>query len=257
MSRFIDLLEKAGQQAPPSLGFARASGGQGPAPQIILVARLLPKDLAKAPGLAKADVDAFLVALDGEKLGAPKGLRERLWGGRLEEFSSAQVKQLTEKGCDFIVFESMDTEAAVLNEEDLGTIVTISSDLPEEVIRSTCELPVDAVLFSPSLRSLPLTVEQLVAIQRVRGLTDKHFIVEAPLGLGQADMEALRNLGVAGVIVDIPPLDKLSEVKGSIENLPRRKARPSQRDALIPEVGARSAESAPVPEEDGDEDDFD
>ena len=257
MSNFTDMLERVGQQAQRPIGFAPASDAHGATSQIVLVARVLPEDLAKEPGLAEASADAFLVELDWAALDAvAEGLKDRLWGARVAEVSAAQVKQLIEKGCDFIVFESTETEAAVLNEEDLGTIVTLGSDLGEELVRSTCELPVDGALFGAAQRTLPLTVGSLVAIQRVRGLTDKPFVVEAPSGLGLGDLEALRNIGIAGVIVDIPPVDKIGELRGLIEKLPRRKTRPTGRDALLPPTVAEPSGDLGGPGEDDDDEDF-
>ena len=250
MSRFIDLMEKAGQQAPSPMGFTRHSGGPDMAPQIVLAARLRADDLKKEPGLAEANAEAFLVAPsdeDTELSAVAESLGEQLWGVRLVQFSAAQANQLMEKGCDFIVFESMETEAAVLNKEDLGKIVTLGPDLGEEVIRSACELPVDGILFSPVRGTL--TVGSLVNIQRVRGITDKPFIVEAPEGLSQGDLEALRNLGVNGLIVDLTPLDKIEEVKGMIDSLPRRRPRRGHRDGVVPNVAAQTEGDLPGPDE--------
>ena len=259
MSKFIDALGTAWQSPPVRMGFGPAAGSQIAAPQIVLVGRVLPKDLEKDPGLADIKADALLVCLGPSKNPLPnkaaQKLKKRLWGGRLAKFSTTQVKKLMERGCDFIVFESMETEAAVLNEEDLGTIVTLNHDLGEEVTRSICELPVDAVLFSPAQRILPLTVEGLAKIQLVRGLTDKPFIVEAPTGLGQGDLEAIRNLGITGLIVDVPPKSKFAEVGKAIDELPRRKTGPVQRDALLPHTAAGHGEDVPFPGDEDDEDD--
>ena len=258
MSKLIELMERAGQQAPKPLGFAPAAELRDLAPQVVLLARLLPGDLKKDKSLAGASVDAFLVgpqsAEDPLLETAARSLGERPWGVRLVEFGAAQVKQLMERGCDFIVFESMKTEAAVLNKEDLGTIVTLSHDLGEEVVRSVCELPVDAVLFSPAQRILPLTVESLAHIQRVRGLTDKPMMVEAPDGLGESDLEALRNLGIAAVIVDVPPVKRAEKVKKAIKSLPRRTQRRAEREALAPHIGPASEGGMPEPGDDEDDD---
>ena len=260
MSRFIEALSEVGQQSPASMGFGPASKSRSAPPQIMLVARVLTEDLEKDASLAEANVDAFLLgppSAEGRQLdAAAKKIGKRPWGVRLDKFSAKQVSRLIKKGCDFIVFESMDTDAAVLNEEDLGTVVTLSHELGEEVIRSICELPVDAALFSPAQRTLPLTIDGLAKIQLVRGLTDKPFIVEAPEGLGQVDLEALRNQGIAAIIVDAPPLDRVAKVREAIDSLPPRKSGPSQRDALIPYAAAGQGSDVDIPDE-GDDEDYD
>ena len=259
MSKFIELIEKAGQQTNSPMGFAQARGQSGVAPQLILVARVLPKDLQKQPSLAETNADAFLVGglLEDRKLdSSTKSLSGQLWGARLSQFGASEVKRLMKMGCDYIVLESMDTEAAVLNEEDLGTVITLGGDLGEEAIRSICELPVDAVLFSPAQRAQPMTIGHLASIQRVRGLTDKPLLVEAPLGLGEPDLKALRNLGISALIVDVPPATKITKVKASIEGLPPRMPPRESRDAQLPQLASAPEASRPSPEDQDEDEDF-
>ena len=257
MSKLVDLLSKAGEQSPAPLGFGLASRRQESSPQIVVVARAIPGEM---PGkqLAEVRADAFLIgpeSAEDPKLGKlAKQLEGRIWGVRLVEFNADQVRDLKEKGCDFIVFESMSTEAGVLNEEEVGVVATVDSELGELATRAIGELPLDAVLFSPPQRDLPLTVEKLIDIQVVVGLVDRPRIVEAPMGLGQEDLQALRDLGIAGVIVDIPPADVVATVKEAIDNLPRPKRRPTAGDALVPHATPPSPEM-PAPDDDGDEDD--
>ena len=254
------MLEKAGQEAPASIGFAQASGGRAASTEVVLVARVRAEDLAKNTRLAEANVDAFLLA--------PKSARDstlrvcadvldgRVWGVRLAKFSAAQVRTLLKKGCDFIVFEQAETEAEVLNDETLGTVVTIGSGLAEEVIRATMELPLDAALFSPTQLALPLTVENLADIQRVLGLVGKPFLLEAPPALGRGDLEALRNLGIAGLSVDLASAGEIAELRANIDSLPRRRRRTGRSDALLPLVAGGQAgdQYEPDPGEDDDED---
>lgn len=259
MSKFIELMEKAGRQTNSPMGFAQAKDQSDVAPQLVLVAGVLPEDLQKRPGLAETNADAFLVGglLEDSKLdSSTKSLSGRLWGARLPQFSASDVKGLMKMGCDYIVLESMDTEAAVLNEEDLGTVVALGGDLGDETIRSICELPVDAVLFSPAQRTQPMTIGHLASIQRVRGLTDKPLLVEAPLGLGQPDLEALRNLGISALIVDVPPANKITKVKAAIEGLPQPMPRRQSRDAQLPHLASAPEASRPIPEDDDEDEDF-
>ena len=260
MSKFIEMLESAGERAPGPIGFGPAAARK-PTPQIVLVARVLEEELAGDPGLADADAVALLLGAD-YPLAEPAvtALKDKVWGVRLSEpsvFSADQAKSLLENGCDFIVFESMETEAGALIEEDLGTVATVSPDLGEETVRATVALPLDAVLFGPAQRNQPLTVGDLVEVQRVRRLVSMPFIVEAPMGLGQADLQALRDLGVAGLIVDAPPLEKIAEVKALIEALPRPQRGRSRDSALVPYVSGDVPVGPAEPEEDdAEEDDF-
>jgi hypothetical protein len=238
MSIFIEMLEKAGERAASPIGFAAAAGMDANPPQIVLAARVMEEDLAKKPTLAGAEAAALLVG--GQcpiSDAAASALEGRLWGVRLSPpstFTVDQAQALVNQGCDFIVFEGTDTEAAVLNDEELGKIVTLTADMDEEVARAIAGLSVDAVLFGPGVRGKPLTVGDLVPVQKVRQLVGQPFIVEVPDGLQQADVEAMRNLGVDGLIVDVPPLERVAEMKALIDALPRRPARRGRSDALVP-----------------------
>ena len=151
MSKFIELLEKVGETAPAPLGFAAATDRDDAVPQMVLAARVLAADVADGPEAA-AEVEALLVETEYPLPdGAAEALEDRLWGVRLaprpSTYTVEQVEALVERGCDFVVFESMDTQAAVLNDDDLGKVVTLGSDVDEEVGRAVADLPFDAVLF--------------------------------------------------------------------------------------------------------------
>ena len=239
MSNFIEILEKVGETAPSPLGFAAATGGDDAAPQIALVARVSADDVAKDAGVAGADAAALLVET-GFPLpdAAADALEDRLWGVRLlpspATYTAGQVAALVEQGCDFVVFESLNSEAAILNDEDLGKVVALSADADEEASRAIGDLPFDAALFAPGVGSGPLTQGDLVVMQKVRRLVGQPFLVETPEGLGKADVEVMRNLGVEGLVVDVPPLERATETAEAIRSLRRRPSRRRRSNALVP-----------------------
>ena len=274
MSKFIDLLTKAGQQSPAPMGFGPASRRVESAPEIVLVARVLPGPLAKIPELVDSDADVYSLGTDlGDKKGtdgAAKALKDRVWGVRgPEELRLSEARNLAKKGCDFVVFESWDTEAALLNEEDLGVIATVRVTTNEKEGRFYAVPPMDeesvhslaalthGLILSPALRDLPLSVDTALDIQRILSVVDKPLIVEAPEGIGSGDIELLRNMGVAGLYVDLDgpdELERIAEVKKAIEALPRRRPRDGRRDALVPSTPAESPAAMPEPDEDDDDD---
>ena len=240
------------------MGFNPASSGQQSNPDMVLVARGLPDETGKKAKLVTDAADAFLEGPGSvDKLDVKdvaKRMEKHVWGVRAAEFDADQVRHLVDGGCDFIVFESMSTEAAVLNQEEPAIVATVSSDLGEQAIRAINDLQVDAVLFSPPQRDLPLTVEKLIDIQLVLGMVEMPFLIEAPLGMGAADLEVLRNLGVAGVIVDASPPEKIVELRSAIDGLPRRKPRPGRDDAVVPrQVFEAGHDTHEPPDEDDDE----
>ena len=241
------------------MGFNPDSRAEDSNPDMVLVAMGLPRGAASKVKAMKEASDAFLEGpgavdkLDVNQVAQRMG--KDVWGVRVSGLDAAQARSLIDGGCDFIVLDSLTTEAAVLNEEELGIVVTVGSDLGEQETRAVSELQVDAVLFSPAQRDLPLTVDKLIDIQRVLGAVDAHFLVEAPIGMGAADLEVLRNMGVAGIIADASAPEIVVELRSSIDGLPRRKPRPARGDALVPhhEVGAGD-DMADLPDEEDDED---
>ena len=239
MSKFIELLEKVGETAPTPLGFAAATGRDTAAPQIVLAARVLAGDLADGPQIAGVDAAALLVETEYPvDDSVADALEDRLWGVRLTPSPSAytveQVEALVERGCDFVVVESMDTEAAVLNDDDLGRVVTLDVDADEEVARAVADLPFDAVLYRCGAGKGPLALSDLVALQKVRRLAGQPFVVEVPEGLGQADVEAMRNIGIEGLVVSAPPAERAAETAAAIRSLRKRPSRRRRSDALVP-----------------------
>ena len=239
MSRFIELLEKVGDTAPSPLGFAAATGRDDAAPQMALVALVTADDLVESPGVADADAAALLVETEFPMPDAAAGALEgRLWGVRLVPSPAAytveQVEALVEQGCDFVVFESMDSAASILNDEELGRVVVLNADADEETSRAVADLSFDAVLLGWAVTGRPLILGDLVGIQRVRRNVGQPFLIEAPDGLEPADVEALRNLGVDGLVVSVPPLERAAETRDAIHSLGKRQSRRQRSNALVP-----------------------
>ena len=241
MSRLIDRLERVGQQAPIALGFGAATRREEAVPPMMLIGRVSQEQLTKGKkgdNLPDAEVDAIVVSWTSWDKRAAKGigdaLKDRLWGAQTDEIDQEQAAQLKEIGCDFIVFEPETTAGAVLNDEDLGKVMALGSDLTEEVARAIHELSIDSALFSPKEEMLPLTVGRLIGIQKVRGLLDKPFLLDAPLDLESAVLESLRNGGITGLVVELTSAGAVAPTREAIAKIPRR--RPEGRSRNIPLV---------------------
>ena len=142
----------------------------------------------------------------------------------------------------------------MLNDEALGKLLNVGHELDEEVGRAVQDLPIDGVLFSPPGDLLPLTVKKLIDIQMVRGLVDKPLVIEAPSSLGPADLEALRDAGIEGLVVQLSEGDAIGALRESIAALPRRK--PSSTSRPVVALRGTTAENASH-SHGGDEDDED
>ena len=259
MSKFIDMLQRVGQQTFTPMGFGAAVRSSEGVSSMMLIGQVTLEDLTKAPGLSGAHVDALLVRLTSWEEGSfddiADSLKGRLWGVGMSGFDEEQTEQLKAKGCDFIEFDADATAAAVLNDEDLGKVISVGPDLDEDIARAINELPIDGVIFTPAEGLLPLTVRKLIDIGLVCGPVDKPFVIEAPAGMGARDLEAIRNTGVAGLVVEISSLEEIGRTRKVIENLPRRKVGLGGRDVVIPQMTTGPGASLSDPGEvDEDED---
>ena len=235
MSKFIDRLEKVGYRKPTPIGFGAAARRDEADPQIMLLGHVSLDEVTKGRVL-KAEVDAFLVDLsswdEGAIGGLAESLKDRLWGVGIDGIDADQAGLLKEAGCDFVVFQAEHTAAAVLNDEDLGKLISVDADLDEDVAHAIHELSIDGALFSPGGDLLPLTVQKLIEVQQVRGLVDKPFVMSAPSGLSPGDLEALRNVGITGLMVEVSSLKAVAGTRKAITGLPRRRPRPASRDLI-------------------------
>ena len=259
MSKFVDALSKTGEDSVAPLGFGPASGSGKSSAAMVLAGQVTPRQLVDKPALGDSKVDALLVSLgawDEAALDSIEGrLNERLWGVWLEAVGSEQVKLLREKGCDFVVFDATETEASVLEEEDIGKIMAVASDLDEDVARAINELPIDVVMLASDPDLLPLTVSKLIGIEQVRGMVDKPFVMAVPDGLAAKDLEILRNVGISGLVVATSSLKEIRRTKEAIEGLPRPKVRATRARAAVPHIGPEPPGDQPDPGEDDDEGD--
>ena len=261
MSKLIDRLESVGQSSPAPFGFGAASSADDVAPSITLIGLATETQLTKKSAVAAAakaeavmvDLDTGKPALAGDEL--PAALENRLWGVRVQGIDGEQARQLTGRGCDFVVFDADNTAAEVLNDETLGKVLAVGPDLSEDIARAIQGLPIDALLYSTNQDLLPLTVQKLIEIQMVRSLVDRPFILATPSVLGASELQSLRDAGVAGIVVEVSPSAHIAKTKEAIAALPRRKPGGTARDPVVPYATTGSAAQRQGDYDDDDDDD--
>lgn len=242
MSRLTDLLDKT-QTASPGIGFA-ASRQAAATPSIALIGRITAAELNEDSSLSNSAVDALLVTLDasdGAAVSRVKDtLKDRLWGARVGSASADDAGALKEAGCDFVVFDAEGTSAAVLNDGDLGKVIAVGFDDPEfneDEAKAIRTLDIDCALLTPPDGLLPLTVQKLLSIQAMRATVRKRSILVAPIELGKAELETLRNAGVTAIVVSLVDAgSEVQRIKDDIACLPRRRTQ-AGRGSSSPSVG--------------------
>ena len=242
MSKLTDLLDKT-QTASPGIGFA-ASRQSAAIPSIALIGRVTAAELAEDTSLADTPADALLVTLDASDSAAvgrvSDALGDRLWGARVGSASADDAVALRQAGCDFIVFDAEGTSAAVLNDDDLGKVIAVGFDEPEfdeEEAKAIRTLDIDCALLTPPDGLMPLTVQKLLSIQKMRSTVRKRTVLNVPADTGKSELETLRNAGVAAVAVALADAGgETQRIRDDIANLPRRRGQ-GGRGSSSPSVG--------------------
>ena len=106
-----------------------------------------------------------------------------------------------------------------------------------------------------------MTVQRLIEVQLVRDLVGTHFLISIPAGMTTSDLEALKNAGIAGMVMNLSSQEDIAKTKEAIGRIPHR--RPKSRDrgrysAQAPTAGfvAASQQEVPdIPDDDDEEDD--
>lgn len=228
MSRFIDGLKKISQAAPQPIGFKAANAAQSQI-KMLLVAGLAQ---AGSAGLSDyvAGADAGLLEISDVKSGV-KAIKEATqtvpdipWGVRLKDVDEEGVSQIAEAGGDFVVFMVDSAVLAAIQSGTVGRILEIEISLNEDLLRSVNKLPVDAVLISIGQQDGHfLTWHHLMRIQRFADLLTKPLLVSIPSNVALAELQALWDAGVDGIVVGAvkgQPVGRLMELRQAIDGLP-------------------------------------
>lgn len=245
MSRFADKIRRASRIELAPMGFGM--GVDRPSsPTLLCLLRLSGDEVAKA-NEAAALADAVIVTgVEAGKLGGvTKKLPDVPLGVRLDKADRAAVSEARERGADFVMLDE-DSPAEAILEERLGFVLSVSTERPDSALRALAGLPLDAVEVPPA--DDPLTMGGLSELRRVSLLTQTPLIAEVTPDVDGSQLQALRDAGVIGVVLDGRHADKLKKLRETLLSVPPRGRRKDERtEALVPtRVG--------VPDDDGEPD---
>lgn len=260
MGKFLDLMEHVINGAPAGLGFGAARASKVPSMALIaLVSGRHSTGLKTAAGLAP---DATLLSglKDPAALQELKGaLPKTLWGVRTDGLNDADAQAYREHGCDLLVFQLQGTLASALDGEEVGRVLCLEPGVEEHELRAIDTLPVDALLVNMSTVSGPWMLHDLMAVGSISRRASKYILVAVAQPPGKKDLEALRDLGVRGLVLDVGVAtpEALTELKAALLEMPRRRPQRKERTAaLLPgSVYAAPQAAAPHHEEEEEEED--
>ena len=242
MGKLIERLNKSGKSTAAPIGFGRTAPAAEPA--LGIVAALGSSD----KGLAKKAVEqgALAVVLGSSDKGAAKdsGLEVPV-GASLPANCAAW---------DFVVAGPDDALDACIEANSIDVVLRLPEKPSDHLVRTLEALPVDAFIMAPPKS---LTAEGLAQVYRVTRSTQKHVLAATPADVSKVLLTALRDAGVAGVLVNVSKdnIEGLGALKKTIAALPPKKSRSrtSRGVATLPSVSVPE----PVPQRDDDDDDDD
>lgn len=260
MSKILDALEQASHGVSQPMGFAPKAREEKTPPVLLLAA--VASD-AEAKVAAAAGLDGALVTGARSKTALDKiakALGSQPWGLWKEEADSAPPE-----ASDFQVFSSEDTPLAAIGGEERASIMQVSPELDDNLLRTIEDLPVDGFLVS--LADVDsLTVKQLMRIARVRSVTSKWLLLHLAAVPSKEETERLRELGVSALVIDMAgkAAKDLKSARQALLDLPAEppRRRQEKRSAIVPSMGlsgtvASPREPGPPPAPDEDDYDYD
>ena len=261
MSKFLDRMEQIsrGMQTPLGFGVARPEK----VPGMALVGLITSDYSTGVSAVAELAPDAALVAGDAgqasiSELAQP--LDSKLpWGVRATSMTQEEAQAYQESGCDMLAFPLEGTPVAAVATDEIARILCIHPDMEERELRAIMALPVDMLLLSMSEHSGPWTLSQLAAVGSVSGRAgDKYILVEVSQLPNGNELEALRDIGVHGLVVDVGQVtpEALAGLKKELLEMPRqRPSRRARRNAILPSSAFMPGEPPGREDEEEEEDD--
>ena len=261
MSKLLDFMERISDGSPAPLGFGPARAVS--LPGMALVGLVTNDHQQGVTAAAEAGLDAaILYGVDGAD--DLKSLGESLsgipWGAYVAALSEDAAQACRDGGADLVAFTLDGTAAAAITgEDDLARILSVSPDLDDRELRAIASLSVDCFVLDMNAVSGPWTLQDLVKVGAISRRVDKHVLVEVSQAPGKKDLEALRDMGVNALVVNLSVVssDDLAGLKSALLEMPRPRPRRRERlRATLPGSGY-TPPSPPAREDDDDDDDYD
>ena len=242
MSRLIEKLNFVTGGISQPMGF-RTSRAEPVKPQMLLIASIqkpesidsLTDYIDKADAVLLHTAQASPVTAFFTKVA--KALPDIPWGCWLQEADDKTMEKAVESGCDFVAFTTASRVFSTgKNDKDdkLGRILHVESSLNDGLLRAINSLPVDAI-FVESNDSLDWY--GLMGLQRLSGMVSKPLLATVPPDVAGAELKALWEAGVDGVVIEISAGQKsglLEQLRQEISKFASSVRKRGKTEALVP-----------------------
>ncbi len=252
MSKLAELIRKATGRDLAPIGFRTRARTHSAS--LLIVARV--GSAAGVAGAVKAGADVVLLAVESAKAGnaelkrAVEAAGTAALGLWVQAAGSGDVIAAREAGIDHLVFGDEHTAAEVLLDDKLGLVLSLEEGLGDTHLRTIESLGLEALLVA--YWEGVLTVRRQLELTRLAGLARKPLLLSVTADISAQQLEALRDAGVVGVVVEAEPAPAgvIATLRERIAGLPpRRRRRPERFEALVP----AAAPSAHEHEEEDDD----
>lgn len=244
MSKLTEKLNQTTKVAPQGMGFRAVTQPASMKPRLLLIANV--GEGVESLAEVVAGADGVLLS----KLGAGSRTLARIsqalsqvpWGLRVRNAEVGRLPQITEAGCDFVVFPSSTEVAAFQNNNKVGKVLQVGSDIKETLLRVVNELPVDAVLVDRDPGAQALTWQDLMVFQLFGDLLVLPMLVVVPNAISTDELQALWNCGVDGIVVEAGAAGQIAGLARLISEakFPLRKRR--RMEPVVPVVAEAGEE---------------
>ncbi len=253
-SKFLERLEEIREGAAPRLGF----GATRP-PKLPGLGLVVTTDGGKDGAAAAAGLGPDAVIVSGSSAGQASEVGEAAsgvnWGVRSDSLTAPDAGSWREAGADLLVFSLSGTALAAVTSKDAARVLAVDTGSSPEELRDINPLPVDAVLVSLPGDPHEWTLQDMVGLAKVSGRVGKHLLAEVSSAPDGETLEALRNSGVAGLVINLSVGEEaINGLKDSLLNMSRPGAEGRSRsNAILPgSVYADRRPAAPEPDPDDD-----
>ena len=225
MSKLIEIIRKLGEQSQQPLGFGALAGRSGSSPTLALIGTATVANVGTEMEAIEGDVvDAVILEADGiGSIGDEGGMDDVVWGVGPGALSNEDVESLVTAGCDFFVIDPENAPAAIVSQPEIATLVTLRELPDRETAAALRGLGVTGSLSRPPADLSEIAYRDLVAIRRMGASVGGVTLVECPRNVSTADLTALRDAGIDGVVAPLSESERVSEIAGKIRELPPRK----------------------------------
>ena len=131
------------------------------------------------------------------------GLDGQPWGVRVSGLSRDDAQGYQDSGSDALVFGIEGTSASALVTDELARFLCVDPNMDDKELRAVSSLPIDGFVMPLTQGNDGLTLGDLASVGSVSRRSDKYIVLEVEKPIEAKDLEALRDIGVHALLVDV------------------------------------------------------